>query len=82
MSIQTKTGRAAKVNSTLVNSKLRAMNLPETQRWAIYNLIEAAAQQAFADGYKAAAQEPHECTKVLGQSNQQTLNTLNHKFNF
>ncbi len=82
MSIQTKTRKVAKVNSHLVNAKLRAMNLPETQRWAIYNLIEAATKQAFADGYKAAAQEPHECTKVLGQSNQQTLNTLNHKFNF
>jgi hypothetical protein len=58
------------------------MNLPETQRWQIYNLIEAAAQQAFADGYKAAAQEPHICTKVLGQTNEQTLITIHNQFNF
>jgi hypothetical protein len=82
MSIQTKTGRVAKVNSHLVNYKLRAMNLPETQRWQIFNLIESAAKQAFADGYKAAAQQPHECTKVLGQTNEQTLNAIQSQFNF
>jgi len=82
MSITTKTGRVAKVNGHLVNSKLRAMKLREVQRWQIYNLIESAAKQAFADGYKAAARESHECTKILGQSNQQTLETLNHKFTF
>jgi hypothetical protein len=82
MSIQTKTGRVAKVNGHLVNNKLRAMNLPETQRWAIYNLIESAAKQAFADGYKAAAKEPQESAKVLGQTNEQTLITIHNQFNF
>lgn len=82
MSIQTKTGRVAKVNSHLVNSKLRAMNLPETQRWQVYNLIESAAKQAFADGYKAAAKDPIESAKVLGQTNEQTLITIHNQFNF
>jgi len=58
------------------------MNLPETQRWAIYNLVESAAKQAFADGYTAAAKELDECTKILGRSNQQVLSILTHKFNF
>lgn len=82
MSITTKTGKVAKVNGNLVNSKLRAMNLPETQRWQIYNLIEAAAQQSFADGYKAAAKNPQESAKVLGQTNEQTLITIHNQFNF
>jgi hypothetical protein len=82
MSIQTKTGKVAKVNSHLVNAKLRAMNLPETQRWQIYNLIESAAKQAFADGYKAAAKEPQESAKVLGQTNEQTLNAIQSQFIF
>jgi hypothetical protein len=82
MSERTKTGRIAKVNSHLVNAKLRAMNLPETQRWAIYNLVESAAKQSFADGYTAAAKELHECTNILGKSNQQVLSILTQKFNF
>lgn len=82
MSITTKTGKVAKVNSHLVNAKLRAMNLPETQRWQIYNLIESAAQQAFADGYKAAAKDPQESAKVLGHSNEQTLIIIQPQFNF
>jgi hypothetical protein len=82
MSEKTKTGRVAKVNSHLVNSKLREMNLPETQRWQIYNLIESAAQQSFADGYKAAAKDPIESAKVLGQTNEQTLITIHNQFNF
>jgi hypothetical protein len=82
MSIQTKTGRVAKVNSHLVNSKLRAMNLPETQRWQIYNLIESAAKQSFADGYKSAAKDPIESAKVLGQTNEQTLITIHNQFKF
>ncbi len=82
MSERTKTGRIAKVNSHLVNAKLRAMNLPETQRWQIYNLIESAAQQSFADGYKAAAKDPIESAKVLGQTNEQTLITIHNQFKF
>jgi len=82
MSERTKTGRIAKVNSHLVNTKLRAMNLPETQRWQVYNLIESAAKQAFADGYKAAAKDPIESAKVLGQTNEQTLNAIHSQFIF